>query len=142
MLVQKKQCTKSRIIPSWPTCCRRKASKRHPPLEIELIAPPTRSVEGEPELPSSSLPLPFPFLALIFALAYRCTFGPGLMGRAKAQKKKHGPDTLFSDALSSSCVVYLIKLPFLFCILSFFIRVFLLNRLKQKRHHWSLSTVL
>jgi hypothetical protein len=34
--------------------------------------------------------------------------------------------SLFRSALSSSCVVYLIKLPFLFCILSFFIRVLLL----------------
>ena len=34
--------------------------------------------------------------------------------------------SLFRFALSSSCVVYLIKLPFLFCILSFFIRVLLL----------------
>jgi hypothetical protein len=24
---------------------------------------------------------------------YRCTFGPGLMGRPEARKKKHGPGT-------------------------------------------------
>jgi hypothetical protein len=48
--------------------------------------------------------------------------------------------SLFRFALSSSCVVYQIKLTFLFCILSFFfIRVLLLNRLKQKRHYWLLA---
>jgi hypothetical protein len=25
---------------------------------------------------------------------YRCTFGPGLMGRPEARKKKHGPGTV------------------------------------------------